>query len=140
MMILDTNVFSAFTRLKPDRSVVSWLDRQDPEQVWTTAITIYEVRVGIDLLPPGRKRQVLEETFHTAVHQRLAARVLPFDLSAAEAAGALDARRRKEGRPIDIRDTQVAGIVLSRDARLATRNVRHFEDLGIALVNPWVEA
>ena len=41
------------------------------------------------------------------------------------------------GRNIDTRDTQIAGIVMSRNATLATRNVRDFDDLDIALVNPW---
>ena len=53
-----------------------------------------------------------------------------------EAAG-LAARRQKSGRPVDMRDTQIAGIALARHATLATRNVEHFEDLKIPVVNSW---
>jgi predicted nucleic acid-binding protein len=41
------------------------------------------------------------------------------------------------GRPIDIRDTLIAGIAASRRAQLATRNVKHFEALKVAVIDPW---
>ena len=47
----------------------------------------------------------------------------------------LPARRR--GRPGELRDTMIAGIVLASHATLATRNVKHFEDIAKSVVNPW---
>ena len=44
------------------------------------------------------------------------------------------------GNPVDMRDTLIAGIALARRATLATRNVRHFDDLSVPVVNPWVDA
>lgn len=140
MMILDTNVLSAFAAITPDPTILSWLNRQDPESVWITAVTVYEACFGIALLPDGRKREALSTALHDAVNERLSGRVLPFDTPAAETAGRLAAERRKTGRPIDIRDTQIAGIVLSRKARLATRNHRHFDDLDIEIINPWTQS
>jgi toxin FitB len=70
----------------------------------------------------------------------LEGRVLDFDGSAAEAAALLAAKRQRAGRPVDIRDTRSAGIVLARHARFATRNVKHFSDLGARVVNPWEPA
>lgn len=64
-------------------------------------------------------------------------RVLPFDSAAAEQAAMLAARRQQAGQPVDMRDTQIAGIALSRRAMIATRNVRHFGDLNVTVVNPW---
>jgi predicted nucleic acid-binding protein len=63
--------------------------------------------------------------------------VLPLDAPAAEAAGVLAARQRIAGRPVEIRDVQIAGIAKSRKATLATRNVRHFAGLGIPIADPW---
>jgi len=62
---------------------------------------------------------------------------LMFDTDAAERAAELMAARRKEGRPVELRDTMIAGIVSSHHASLATRNIAHFEDAGIRLINPW---
>lgn len=35
-------------------------------------------------------------------------------------------------------DAQIAATCLAHGAQLATRNVRHFEGLGLAWVNPWL--
>ena len=137
MILLDTNVISALMQSSPDPAIVAWLDRQPPESVWTTAITVFEVRFGLELLATGRRRRQLEEAFAKALAEDFEGRVLPFDQAAAEAAGAMAAARRRADRTIEIRDLQIAGIVAARKATLATRNVRHFEGFGLAVVDPW---
>lgn len=67
----------------------------------------------------------------------LADRILPFDHAAAEAAATIAAIRITKGINIGARDTQIAGIVVSRSASLATRNLKDFSDLKIDLLNPW---
>ena len=136
MILLDTNIISALMQSTPDPAIVKWLDRQPPESVWTTAITVFEVRFGLDLLATGRRRRQLEEAFEKALAEDFEGRVLPFDQTAAEAAVALAAARRRAGRTIEIRDVQIAGIAAARKATLATRNIRHFDGLGLALVDP----
>jgi toxin FitB len=49
----------------------------------------------------------------------------------------LAAQRQRDGRPADLRDTQIAGIALARRATLATRNVRHFQGLDVEVIDPW---
>ena len=127
-------------RSVPDAAVVSWLDRQPAESIWITSITLFEARFGLALLPSGRRRQRLESEFDRLLREDLENRVLDFDSAAAAEAAALAAARQKGGRPVDIRDTQIAGIVLARHATLATRNVRHFTDLKISIVDPWISA
>ena len=137
MILLDTNVISEMMRREPDPAVVGWLDGLPSESVWITSITVFEVRFCLDLLAAGRRRRALEEAFAKALEEDFENRILAFDRAAAEAAAAIAARERGLGRGIEIRDVQIAGIATARRARLATRNVRHFEGLGIALVNPW---
>jgi predicted nucleic acid-binding protein len=137
VIILDTNVLSALMQARPDVSVVSWLDSQPYESIWITSITLFEGRLGLALLPKGKRRQTLEASFTQLVEQDLENRVLDFDSVAATEAAALAADRRKAGRAVDIRDTLIAGIALARGAALATRNVRHFSDLRVPLVDPW---
>ena len=137
MIVLDTNVLSALMQERADPRVVSWLDDQPSESIWITSITVFEVRLGIDMLVPGRRRRGLEETFATALREDLGGRVLPFDETAARTAGTIAARERQAGRAIEIRDVQIAGITAARKATLATRNTRHFKRAGIALVDPW---
>jgi predicted nucleic acid-binding protein len=75
--------------------------------------------------------------FEQLLAEDLEERILDFDRSAAEAAASLAAERQRNGRTIDMRDTQIAGIVIARRATLATRNVKHFADLTAEVVNPW---
>ena len=137
MIILDTNVLSALMRTTPDAPVVTWLDRQPAESIWITSVTLFESRLGLALLPKGRRRQMLEATFARLLEEDLENRVLDFDSAAATEAAALGAARQKAGRPVDVRDTQIAGIALARRATLATRKVRHFRDLKIPVIDPW---
>ncbi len=137
MIILDTNVLSALMRKAPEAPVVAWLDRQPAESVWITSITLFESRLGLALLSKGRRRQALEAAFSRLLEEDLENRVLDFDGAAATEAASLAAERQKAGRPVDMRDTQIAGIALARHATLATRNVRHFRDLKVPVVDPW---
>ena len=137
MIILDTNVLSALMRKAPDPPVINWLDQQPAESIWITSITLFEARLGLALLPKGRRRSALESAFDLLLVEDLEGRILDFDRPAAEAAAALAAERQRQGRTVDIRDTQIAGVVLARRATFATRNVKHFSDLGADVVNPW---
>lgn len=137
MIVLDTNVLSALMQAQPDLSVVAWLDAQPVEAVWITSITLFEARYGLELLPAGKRKQLLMEQFAQLVETDLENRVLAMDALAAHEAATLAAVRKAQGKPVDMRDTFIAGIVQARSATLATRNVRHFADLTTPVVNPW---
>ena len=108
MIVLDTNVVSALMRQDADPIAAEWLDRQPRESVWTTAITVFEIRFGLELLAPGRRRRRLQEAFARALDEDFEGRVLPFEQTAAHQAGLIAARGRQTGRAVEIR-------VLSRD-------------------------
>ena len=121
----------------PDRAVLRLLDRRAAESVWTTTVTLFELQVGIERLPRSRKKSQLEASFQRALDLVLENRLLSFDDEAAMAAAKLSADREQRGRPIDTRDTMIAGIVISRRAEFATRNTRHFADLDLPVIDPW---
>ena len=135
MIILDTNVIAALMRR--DAPIVDWLDTQPRQSVWTSSVSVYETRFGIEILAVGRRRRDLERTFEGFLREDIGGRVLPFDTPAAESAGRVAAERRRTGRTIEIRDVQIAGIVIARKATLATGNVRHFAGIRLSLIDPW---
>ena len=135
MIVLDTNVVSALMLRQPPHAVRDWLDRQLPDAVWTTALTVFEIRLGLARLDLGVRRSSLEASFATLLRERLESRVLDLDAEAGTRAAALSAARLRAGRVQDYADTLIAGIVSARGATLATRNVRHFPD--IPTVDPW---
>ncbi len=137
MILLDTNVLSGLMQHVPDQQLVEWLDDQPVESIWTTAITVFEVRMGLELLAPGRRRRGLEQAFDQLLAEHLEGRIQTFDQTAAMAAGTIAANQQRAGRTLEIRDLQIAGIATARRASVATRNVRHFEGLGLDVIDPW---
>jgi predicted nucleic acid-binding protein len=137
VILLDRNVISALMQREADPLVVAWLDSQPPESIWTTSITVFEVRFGMEILASGRRRRLLEEAFDKVLEEDFEGRVVPFDEAAAQSSGRIAAERRRLGRSVEIRDVQIAAIAVARRSAIATRNVRHFEGLGPALIDPW---
>jgi toxin FitB len=122
--------------MRREAPIVDWLDTQPRQSVWTSSISVYETRFGIERLATGRRRRGLEEMFKGFLEEDIEGRVLPFDTRAADAAGRVAAERERAGRTIEIRDAQIAGIVIARNATLATHNTRHFESIGLSLIDP----
>lgn len=137
MMVLDTNVISEFMRKVPESRVIDWLDTQPAESIWTTAISVYEIRFGLEVLDDGVRKKQLQDIFKTVISHDLSNRVLDFDNTAANEAALISAGGRNTGRSIEIRDALIAGLVRSRRATLVTRNVKHFGNTGITIINPW---
>ena len=137
MIILDTDVLSALMRVQPDRTVMRWLDQQPDSSIWTTSITVMEIRYGLQIMPAGKRREKMTEELAAVLRDEIGERYAVFDVAAAQQAAELMASRRTRGRTGDFRDTMIAGIALSTRATLATRNTAHFADLSVAVVNPW---
>jgi predicted nucleic acid-binding protein len=136
MIVLDTNVLSQVMRPSPARAVAAWMAGENPNGLFTTAVTEAEIRLGIEVLPAGRRKQELE-----AAAQRIIAlfddRILPFDSMATREFARIVAGRRRAGLPIGDLDAQIAAIARSRSMALATRNVLDFHGTGINVLDPW---
>ncbi len=138
MIVLDTHVVSELMRATPEPAVLAWLQRTSSTGLYTTAVTVSEIRYGIARLPEGRRRH----TLHQAANEIFAAfprQVLPFDLAAATAYADVVAGRERDGNPISGFDAQIAAICRSQAATLATRNTKDFTDTGISIIDPWQE-
>ena len=137
MIVLDTNVLSEVLRPAPDTGVLDWLAGQPRSSVFTNTITRGELFYGVCLLPDGQRRQQLFEALRAVFDNDFAGQVLSFDRDAADAYARIASSRKNAGRPISQFDAMIAGIVQSRGAGLATRNVRDFVYCGIEVINPW---
>ena len=137
MIILDTNVITAIMNLDREPRVVTWLDTQKSGQLYLPTPVIYETCYGIGKLDAGAKRRELQKRYTDMVAAFFDNRILPFDGSAAEAAGEIYAMKAFRGRIDRLVDIQIAGICKSLNASLATRNVKDFVGLGLVIINPW---
>lgn len=133
--LIDTNVVSELMRPEPSTRVVTWLDRHAGNCALPT-IAIFEVRAGINTMPPGRHRDELMGAFERIV-ARFGPRVVSFDRPSAEMAAELASVSASAGRTMTTGDVQIAGIAGAYGLTLVTRNVKDFAATGIDLVNPW---
>ena len=137
MFVLDTNVVSELMRPAPDPAMSSWVAERETSSLFLTAVTEAELRFGLAVMPPGKRRDGLRAGFERMMDTGFAKRVLPFDSAAARAYAGIAAARRRRGRPVSQADGQIAAIARARGMAVATRNVRDFEDMGIDIFNPW---
>jgi toxin FitB len=136
-IVLDTNVVSELMGAAPDAHVEGWVRGVPPAMVYTTSVTLAEVRFGIARLPAGRRRALLADAADD-VFGAFADRVLPFDAAAAVQYADVVIEREHAGAPIAGFDAQIAAICRSRGAALATRNTDDFSRLGLDLFDPWL--
>lgn len=139
MIVLDTNVLSESLRPAPSKVVLDWLARQNRREVFTAAITQAELLYGIEGLPVGKRRLGMLAIADRIFNQEFSGRILPFDEKAAQLYAVIMRARESMGRPISELDAMIAAIVRSRDATVATRNVKDFAHCGIRIVNPWTD-
>ena len=140
MILLDTNILSELMRPTPEAAVEQWLADQPAASVFISSITEAELRYGLALMPPGKRRSALAVEIENMLGEDFSGRILPFDSPAAVAFAEIAAERRQAGRPISQADAQIAAIARSRGAALATRNVPDFEGCGVEIINPWSSA
>lgn len=138
MILLDTNVLSELMRPAPAAPVVAWLDVQNQDEMWISAITQAEIRLGLALLPEGQRSRRLAFAAKVMFEEDFGERCLPFDAEAAEHYARIVAARSRQGRPISVEDAQVAAIALNHTLTLATRNGKDFALIeGLVVVDPW---
>ena len=136
MILVDTNVWSELLRPIPDSYVIDW-EAAQAKNLWLSTVVIGELLSGAHHLPEGKRKTGFLSAYEDlidAYRNRLAA----FDLEAALNYGPILAFQTKTGRDPGTADTQIAATALARGMKLATRNVKHFEGLGIELIDPWV--
>ena len=132
--LLDTHAVSELTRDTPDPGVLAFLSEQD--DLWLPAIVIHELEFGLQLLPPGRRREGLR----SALSEFISAyedRILPVGRTGAERSAQLRAQAHRSGRMLDPGDALIAGTAVVHGLSVVTRNVGDFAELNVGVTNPW---
>jgi hypothetical protein len=139
-VILDTNVVSEPRRPVPDPNVKAWFAAQQPEQLYLTTTVIAELAVGIERMPPGRRRASFQRWLDALLTEDFATRILTFDVEAALIYGKMVAEAVARGRPPTVGDAQIAAVARRHRMAVASRDIRAFETLDVAIIDPWTGA
>ena len=137
--LLDTNVPSELVRPQPEPRVKAWVATQRLDELFISAVSFGELRRGIMLRAPRKRRTEIELWLETDLSMLFSGRILALTRSIAERWGVLDAQRQRMGRPLNVPDGQIAATALEHGLTLVTRNVKDFAGLGIEVINPWME-
>ncbi len=136
MIVLDTNVVSAPLRKAPAKRVVDWLDEQNAETLYITAVTRAELRFGVLRLPNGKRKNALAAHIERGL-ELVEGLTLDFDSAAADELARMAAECEKKGKRALAPDAYIAACAATRGFAVATRNGKHFEHFGIRVIDPW---
>ncbi|MFL7790650.1 MAG: type II toxin-antitoxin system VapC family toxin [Anaerolineae bacterium] len=135
--LLDTCVISELVAKQPNLHVVQWVDSVDEDKLFLSAITIGEIKRGIEKLADSSRKSVLMEWLEGDLLIRFTNRILPIDIPVVLIWGQLTADLEKQGRRMPAIDSLIAATCLQASLDLVTRNGRDFAHSGVAVVNPW---
>jgi predicted nucleic acid-binding protein len=133
--LVDANVLSEATKPAPDERVIDWLGRNEPELA-VDPVILGEIRFGILLLAPGRRRSRLQSWFEDGV-QRL--QCIPWEATTGLRWAELLATLRANGRAMPIKDSFIAATALVHNLAVVTLNRRDFDAAGVPIVDPLAE-
>lgn len=133
--LLDTNFLSEVMKPEPNHQIAGWIRAADQKALYASAITFAELRRGIELLNPGRRRSQLEGWISLRLGGWFGDRVLSVDREIAEQFGRLSAQSKRHGWNLDAMDGFIAATAQVHDLTLATLNRKHFEKLDVKLLS-----
>jgi predicted nucleic acid-binding protein len=131
--LFDTNIVSELARPKPDCGVVTFTS--SVPDILVSAILFHELTFGLEIAPDSQRPRL--DLFVRAIRERFGERAIPVDVPVAETAARLRAAEKRNGRILTVADSIIAGTAMLHDATLVTRNVKDFDGLGIALLDPF---
>jgi predicted nucleic acid-binding protein len=135
LFLLDTNVVSELRKAaRCDARVAAWQAAQNPQACFLSAITLLEIRLGIELARKRDRKQaeVWEAWLEQRVKPGFAGRILPVDHKVAEMCGRMHAER-----PGSFRDGLILATAVVHEVTVVTRNVKDFSGSGVRVINPW---
>lgn len=120
MLLIDTDAISHLVRGRTRGRLIEIIGSVDPEDRFTSTITLAELLYGLERKKPAPKlnRRLQEVLRHLEA--------LPFDDPAARVYARIRVQVERAGTPLHHADLQIAAIALSRGLRLLTGNVKHF--------------
>lgn len=135
--LLDTCLLSELVKPRPDPSVIAWVGRQNESQLYLSALTLGELRKGVEGLEDGRKRVRLAQWLENELKPRFADRLLTVDEEVAERWGIVSAQASARGLAVPVIDGLIAATALVHGLIVVTRNVSDVQATGTRVFNPW---
>jgi tRNA(fMet)-specific endonuclease VapC len=132
--LLDTNIISEPTKKQPNQNVLQKL-KQHNGQYAISSITWHELNYGVDRMPIGKRKSLLQQYLHTLEKNELT--ILPYDKVAARWLAIERHRLISIGSTPAKEDSEIAAIAITNKLILATRNTTDFESINDVIIENW---
>ena len=137
--LLDTNVLSELRRPKPDRKVVAFIAAQPLDLLYVSAVTLAEIRFGIEVVTDANRRAALNEWLAHKVRPMFEQRALPVTEDIMFKWRLLVEDGRKAGHTFSQPDLILAATALHHGLTVVTRDVSDYERARTPVLNPWID-
>jgi predicted nucleic acid-binding protein len=132
--LIDTNVISELARVRPAAAVIAWFREVPDESLHLSVLTAGELRIGIERLPQGSRKEKLRVWLERELPNWFGDRLLPVSPAVADRWGRLTATSK---RPLPAIDSLLAATALHHGLRVVTRNAAEFRFPGLEVIDPW---
>jgi toxin FitB len=138
--LLDTNVLSELRRQKPEPKVLAFIASQPLEQLYVSAVTLAEIRFGIELVTDANRRAELTDWLSNKVRPTFEQRVLPITEDIMFKWRLLVEDGRKSGHTFSQPDLIIAATGLYHGLTIVSRDASDFRKARASVFNPWIES
>jgi len=136
MYLLDTCVFSEFSKKEPSPRVSSWSESVSQSEIYLSVLVLGELLRGVAKLPEGFRKHELRHWVETLfVSHR--SRLVLVETDVIRTWAEITVKAETQGKPAPAMDSLIAASALAHNLTLVTRNTEDFERLGVSLHNPW---
>jgi toxin FitB len=134
--LIDTNVLSELRRKIPNAGVVNWFAKRPASTLFLSVLTLGELRKGIEGITDADRRMILLDWLETELPAFFTGRILTVDAHVADRWGRMLAAA---GRPVPAIDSLLGATAAHHGMSLVTRNIKDYADLGLDIINPWID-
>ncbi|HYA73724.1 MAG TPA: type II toxin-antitoxin system VapC family toxin [Roseiarcus sp.] len=135
--LLDTNVLSELRRPRPERKVVAFVTAQKLDALYVSAVTLAEIRFGIERVAEPARRAELHDWLERKLRPMFEERILAVSEDVMFKWRLLVEEGRKARHTFSQPDLIIAATALHHGLTVVTRDTGEFERARVAVVNPW---
>jgi tRNA(fMet)-specific endonuclease VapC len=135
--LLDTNIISELISKNPNEKVVKFINDLNVDDVFLSAITIGEIKSGIENVQSNAKKELLSQWLHNDLLYKFENRIISIDIEIMLTWGSINHKLKKQGQALPIMDSIIGATCLSKELALITRNEKDFQNLAIKIINPF---
>src|SRR5260370_13273042 len=138
--LLDTDCISELVRLKPEPSVMAWMQAAEEALLYLSVITLGEIRKGVAGLPQGKRRTHLETWLQIELQARFVGRIVPIDRAISDRWGLIAADAKRKGKALSIIGGLLAATALHHNLTVVSRNASAFATAPAPVLSAWASS